>query len=289
MFRNALEHRVAYEALIRRSVAQALCCLVVTIVLALCDNGYFWWWVLGEVLLFLGLSLKFLWWWPRVPAEIPIVLMLHSVSDEVVDPECPNNTLRPKELETLIVSLQKSGYCFQTMDEALDNPLPRSVLLTFDDGYLDNYTALFPILKRTGAKATCYVTNRGSSDAAFVTPEQIREMQASGLVAFGGHTVHHTKLDEVPLAVAQEEIAGNVAWLTEVLGHAPRTFAYPCGGRTPEVIEFVKAQGYQAAVTMNKKMHPFAEDFFQIHRQIIPRGKTPWQAYALATRGKYKF
>ena len=234
------------------------------------------------------ISALWTWWWPRVPARIPIFLMLHSVSDAVVDPECANNTLRPSELETLIGNLLVAGYTFKTVSEAAEKAGRRSVVLSFDDGYVDNYLYLFPILKKYGVKATCYITNRGETDSTFLTPAQVREMDASGLVEFGGHTAHHTKLDLVPFATAKAEIEANVAWLTKVLGKAPKTFAYPCGGYTDEVIDVVRSVGYRTAVTMHKKMRAVSDNPLLIHRQIIPRDKTPWQAYALATRGKYR-
>lgn len=234
------------------------------------------------------LSGKVAWWYPRIKSAQPSVLMLHSVSDSVVDSACANNSLRPRELEHLIADLQKAGYTFQTLTAAIQAPVKRSVVLTFDDGYVDNYKVLFPILKAYGVPATCFVTNRGKTNQDFLSVEQIREMHASGLVEFGGHTANHTVLDTVALETARGEVVDNRVWLTEVLGEAPTTFAYPCGGYNAEVIELVKGAGYSFAVTMKKKMQPLLKDPFQIHRQIIPRGKAPWQAYFLATRGKYK-
>ena len=52
---------------------------------------------------------------------MPSFLMLHSVGDEVVDPKCPNNTIRPDELRELIVALRKDGYTFKTFKDALAN------------------------------------------------------------------------------------------------------------------------------------------------------------------------
>lgn len=228
------------------------------------------------------------WWRRRVSAKLPIFLMLHSVADDVVDASCANNTLRPAELERLIIDLKAAGYVFQTATEAAEAPLPRSVALTFDDGYLDNYTELFPILQRQQVKATCFITNRGAEDPAFLSPTQIRQMQASGLIEFGGHTAAHTVLDTLPPEAVEHAIRANVNWLTEVTGQAPVSFAYPCGGYNDFVVEQVKAAGYRYAFTMHKKMRPVVADPLRIHRQIIPRGKTPLQNYLLATRGKYR-
>ncbi len=255
---------------------------------ALCFVPYGW---LGAVVLFvIGglLSAKVAWWLPRVKPSLPVFLMLHSVSDNVVDETCANNTLRPAELERLIIDLKAAGYTFQTATEAVTKPCRRSMCLTFDDGYVDNYNELFPILQRQQVKATCFVTNQGTTDAAFVTPEQICEMRDSGLVEFGGHTACHTPLGKMHRDATREAVAQNLSWLQKVLGKRPKIFAYPCGEYTQETIDEIRKLGITYAFTMHKKMRPVADNPLCIHRQIIPRGKTPVQAYLLATRGKYK-
>lgn len=247
--------------------------------------------ILQTFILIIGLilSAKSTWWIPRVSRKLPIFLMLHSVSSEVVDPISPNNTLRPEELESLIQNLLHSGYTFQTAIDAIQNPRPRSVVLTFDDGLIDNYTILFPILKKFNIPATLFVTNRGESNAQeFLTVAQIQEMAKSGLVEFGGHTAEHTVLNTVSPEIARKTIDANYAWLSQILGKPPRCFAYPCGGYDESTIQILKDVGYDYAFTMKKKMRPVAIDPYQIHRQIIPRGKTPIENYLLATRGKYR-
>ena len=150
---------------------------------------------------------KCTWWWPRWPRGVPLFLMLHSVSDNVVDASCPNNTIRPRELEALIVRLLKGGYRFRTFTDAASDPGPRDVVLTFDDGYVDNYVELLPILRRQNVPATCFVTSR-FDDPRFLSCEQLREMDASGLVEIGGHTSGHCVLTSVDLAEAREQIRG---------------------------------------------------------------------------------
>lgn len=247
-------------------------------------------WVTGVILLVGAIvSTRCTWWHPRVSKKLPIFLMLHSVSNGIVDARCANNSLRPRELEALIQNLLRAGYTFQTAINAILSPLPRSVVLTLDDGLIDNYTNLFPILKKYNVPATFFVTNRGDQDGErFLTEAQIREMASSGLVEFGGHTSTHAVLNTIPIDVAKQVLQENYDRLTEILGNAPKCFAYPCGGYNPEIIEAVKAVGYSYAFTMHKRMRSVAVDPYQIHRQIIPRGKKPLEAYLIATRGKCK-
>ena len=135
------------------------------------------------------------WWWPRW--RVPSFLMLHSVGEDVVDPCCANNTIRPGELRALIAALVAEGYEFKTFREACEAGGRRTMCLTFDDGYIDNFTMLFPLLKELHVPATCFVTNRGDpafprarwstedpipEGAAFLSAEMLREMDASGLV-----------------------------------------------------------------------------------------------------------
>ena len=242
-----------------------------------------------------------MWWWPRW--KVPSFLMLHSVGDVVTDPCCANNTVRPAELRALVSALRSDGYVFRTFTDACENGDGRTACLTFDDGFIDNYTVLFPVLSEMGVPATCFVTNRGDPSfprerwsaeepvpegASFLTAGMIREMDASGLVEIGGHTAGHTTLTKVPLAAARAEIEDNKRWLESVLGHGISSFAYPRGGENDEVVALVRAAGYRFAAAMVKKMRPVQADPYRVHRQIIPRGMATWKSVLLATRGRWK-
>jgi len=241
------------------------------------------------------------WWWPRW--QVSSFLMLHSVGNEVTDVHCPNNTIRPCELRSLIMALREDGYSFKTFKDAVEHGDRWTACLTFDDGYVDNYTNLFPLLKELNCPATLFVTNRGDPGfprsqwsmedpippgAAFLAAGMIREMDASGIVEFGGHTAGHTTLTGVPLDVAKREIEENKHWIEKAIGHPIVSFSYPRGGNNASVIELLKSAGYRYAAAMEKKMRPVDADLFRIHRQIIPRGMATWKSVLLATRGRWK-
>ena len=229
--------------------------------------------------------------------------MLHSVSDEVCDPCCPNNTIRPDELKSLVLVLRDRGYVFRKFSDAASNGDAMTVCLTFDDGMIDNYYELFPIVRELALPVTCFVTNRGNPDyprdfwshddpiprdVAFLTAEMMREMDATGFVEFGGHTAGHVSLTEVSPDEAKREIVENKKWIENVLGHGISSFAYPRGKVNDEIVSLVKGAGYRYAASMEKKMRPVSADPYRIHRQIIPRGMETWKSVLLATRGRWK-
>ena len=254
-------------------------------------------WRVGECFL----PWRNLWWWPRW--KVPSFIMLHSVCEDPVDSCCPNNTVRPDELRDLIAAMRKDGYEFKRFTDAIEHGDDRTVSLTFDDGYVDNYTVLFPILKELNCPVTCFVTNRGNPEfprerwstedpippnAQYLTADMMREMDDSGLVEFGGHTAGHVTLTRISLEDARREIEDNKRWIENVLGHDVVSFCYPRGGENDEVVSLVKAAGYKYAAAMKKKMRPVETDYYRIHRQIIPRGLETWKSVLLATRGKWK-
>lgn len=121
--------------------------------------------------------------------------------------------------------------------EAGDGP---AYVLTFDDGYEDFYTRVFPLLKAYALPALLFVTTgfveervaypllaAPGTEVAPVTWDMLGEMAASGLVTLGAHTHTHPVLVGQPPDRVEEEIAGPLALFERRLGLRPRHFAYP--------------------------------------------------------------
>lgn len=160
----------------------------------------------------------------RVPT-----LMYHGVSD---DPWGFSVLfVSPADMEAQLQYLQENGFTtIHFSDLAQIDTIEKPVLLTFDDGYADNYTELFPLLQKYNAKATIFVVT-GALDVNpnFMTWEQAREMADSGLVSIQSHTVSHRELDTLTLQEQKRELIQSKLDILRHIGREPDVLCYPSG------------------------------------------------------------
>ncbi|MFA5038252.1 MAG: polysaccharide deacetylase family protein [Candidatus Omnitrophota bacterium] len=154
--------------------------------------------------------------------------------------------------------------------------IPRkTVVLTFDDGYENNYINVFPVLKKYGFPATVFLiaSKLGKNHdlvenltLRIMTGGMAREMSDSGLVDFGSHTLRHSYLPGIAdKGRLGEEIVGSKKFLEGVFGKPVETFSYPIGGYSRGIEQMVRAAGYKAAVTINKK-NASSRDLYALKR-----------------------
>jgi len=125
---------------------------------------------------------------------------------------------------------------------------PRSVVLTFDDGYADFATAAVPVLRRDGLVGTVYVVSGFVGRPAYMNADQVRQVDQDGMVV-GCHTVNHVDLARTSLQVAAMQVTVSHQQLEALVGHKVLDFAYPYGGFTPAVAQMVIGDGFRDAVT----------------------------------------
>ena len=233
------------------------------------------------VIITVVLSLRFAWWRPRSEREVPIFLLLGRRAGTG-----PDAAFLPlADLEVLIRNLLAAGYRFQTVSEAIVAPARKSVVMTFDGGARETLGALLPMLQRHTVKATLFVTNAGEHESSSLKPLEIQELVRSGLVEIGG------TVDPLPAEATQEAwqeaISHSRHWIAGVVGQLPRVFAYPQGTSAEQLEGAVRAAGYTEAMGTGRQLRPVKDAPFDIHRRIIPAGCKSWQAYLLATRGRF--
>ncbi|MDY6084250.1 MAG: polysaccharide deacetylase family protein [Dialister sp.] len=153
--------------------------------------------------------------------------------------------------------LKDHGYHPITMQELYDYvtkgaALPeRPVCITFDDGYQDSYTVVYPIMKEFGYPWTLFlITDDVGQMHNRMTWEQLREMANSHTVTIANHTLSHPKLHNLPTrAEKKNEILGAQQALKYQLGIDNAWLAYPYGDYDDEVIEVAKECGIKMALT----------------------------------------
>jgi peptidoglycan/xylan/chitin deacetylase (PgdA/CDA1 family) len=207
--------------------------------------------------------------------RIPI-LVYHRIVDEVPVDDYYHNCVLREDFWGQMEALARAGYRTLPLDTAASlmrgrAPVPpNSIVLTFDDGYLDTFAIAGPILRHFGFTATVFVVaglvgQRSLWDAGkcctapLMDWEQLRQMLAWGL-SVGSHTLTHPELRFLSEADARYEIEQSRRVLERQLGQPITTFCYPFGEWGATAYRLVRAAGYRAACndSWREEHRPFA-------------------------------
>ena len=211
---------------------------------------------------------------PAYPAEeteecTPSVLMYHLILEEPYT-ELVNLFVRPSEFEDHLQKLCAAGCQFLFAD-AFGPQEQRSVILTFDDGYVDNYTEMFPILKKYGARATVFMIAGNIGAPGYLTEDMIREMAASGLVQFASHTLTHSSLTTLSPEGLEKEFSQSAQILCSLTGEYPKAVCYP-GGTVNAFVQEMAAKYYQFGYTTKNSADTSGGDPMASPRVRVSRG-----------------
>jgi peptidoglycan/xylan/chitin deacetylase (PgdA/CDA1 family) len=214
-------------------------------------------------------------------AKIPII-MYHYVEyvKDAGDLIRKRLDVTPASFEEQLKSLRKAHYETYYVKEVpaiLDGTIhysTQSAILSFDDGYEDFYTDVFPLLKKYHMRATLYVIYDYIGRKGFLNEQQIRELIESDLVEIGSHTLDHIYLKIAPKEYADKQIIESKKKFEETFGIKIKTFAYPYGAFNNDNIETVKKAGYTAAVSVISGVMQSEENLFYMSR-IRPGLFTP--------------
>jgi peptidoglycan/xylan/chitin deacetylase (PgdA/CDA1 family) len=178
-----------------------------------------------------------------------------------------------------------------------------AVVITFDDGYRNNYDEAFPVLKEFGFKAVIYLVvnalERGenfwhdpSSEVRIpmLSWKQVEEMRDYG-IEFGSHTMNHPRLSRLNPAKVRDELAESRDSLREKLGYAPIAFANPYGDASddPQAQKFIREAGYRWAVSVHQGKADLAREPYCLRRLFIRGDDNMLDFHLNMTRGKARF
>ncbi|MCW3975976.1 MAG: polysaccharide deacetylase family protein [Candidatus Bathyarchaeota archaeon] len=205
-----------------------------------------------------------------------IILTYHSVGS--------NNafyTVHPREFIKQMDYLRKN-YHIVTLDEIvkfihkkIDLP-KKTVAITFDDGYLDNYINAYPYFKKYKIPAMIFITTGYLQKRVLLyniplktlSWNEIKEISRNN-INIGAHTITHPDLQKIDLVKANIEILKSKEEIEKKIGRQVNYFAYPFGRYRQEIIDIIKSIGFKAAFTSERGLIRQGDDLFRINRVTI--------------------
>jgi peptidoglycan/xylan/chitin deacetylase (PgdA/CDA1 family) len=160
----------------------------------------------------------------------------------------------PANFVAELAALSESGYHTIHQSQLFDalykgTPLPsKPILISVDDGYVDDVTRILPALERFHMVATFFVITGRTTEPGFLSATQIRQLDQAGMDV-GDHTAHHVDLRALTPTELRSETAGSRQVLDRILGHPVDFFAYPFGAFNDSVVAAVKDAGFSMAYT----------------------------------------
>lgn len=238
--------------------------------------------------------------------EMPVI-MYHRVIKDETEKGVHGTYVTVEQFEEQMKYLKKKGYETVTFKDLLNNRYKQRfdkdkkwIMLTFDDGYKDNYENAFPILKKYQFKGIIYildgieynkwdVENSENPEKRFtlMNRDELLEMQNYG-IEFGGHTCTHPRLTELSLEETKTEVINSKFNIEKTIGRELLSFAYPYGSLNEEIKKIPQEIGYRFAVATDSGSIVFSDDLFEIRRiGIFPTNNL--FNFKRKVSGKYNF
>lgn len=209
--------------------------------------------------------------------------MYHNIDDCCSD----RYIVSPRKFENQLKLIKALKYQSMTLSEIGDAIANKklchpTVMLTFDDGYEDNYKIALPLLKKYGMKATIFAAaglvgnyndwDRDKRKRQFrhMGWDELREWSHQGMEV-GSHTMSHPRLSKITSEQnLEKEIFGSKKILEEKLQQSIHSFGYPYGDFDERVKKMVQRAGYLAAVSTKSGTPKDDSDMFSLPRYEVP-------------------
>ena len=207
--------------------------------------------------------------WAVLPYQGVPALTYHHISDS-----SHWYYVSPKHFDYQMLFLKLLGYSPISLQEmraglAGKSRLPwKPILITFDDGYHDNWSQAMPILEKHGFHATFFVVTGKMGTRGYMSWQELQAMQQKGM-EIGSHTVNHYPPSVINLKEFSRELLLSRIMLESNLQPPVNVFANPHGETTPEIINLLKQTGYVAACSSISGANFADTDRYLIRRVTI--------------------
>lgn len=210
------------------------------------------------------------------------ILLYHSITDQMVKSDTGEETTPKALFEEQMRYLKNNKFNLISIKDALNTLFgkgrlqPRSICISFDDGFKDNFSNAFEILKKFGIPATLFITlnfiEEHSRDPRFLNKQELAVMKDSGLIDIGLHGKSHHALSRLPKEQLNEEVVTAKKELSSIINGEISLIAYPFGHRRSynrEVIQLAKRAGFIGGLSAAYGRNSRKTDPFSLRRNRI--------------------
>ncbi len=235
--------------------------------------------------------------------KVPI-LFYHKINSPNPKAKIEDLYVNPHNFRRQMKYLKWRGYETISLDDlfqwlSLGKALPkRSIILTFDDGYEDNYTYALPILKEFGFTATIFLITRDVAGLSgwvdgqetirepILSWEKIKEMADYG-IDFQPHTHTHPSLPKLDEQKIREEVVISKEIIEKELKKKANFLCYPYGHFDSKTERILKEVGYKGALTTNRGLVKQNDNPYTLNRICI-KGRHGLLRFIRYVEFKYK-
>lgn len=206
---------------------------------------------------------------PPEQSGLPVpILYYHAVND--LTPGIRELYVSPTDFSNQLQYLKENGYTVIPLEELQDaGRYHKPVVITFDDGYEDNYNYAYPLLKRFHYPATIFICSGFIDKPYYLKSWEIKRMV--DLISFQSHTVTHPFLTDCSDTRLTYELKESQRTISRLTGRPVEILAYPTGKYDSRVVaEAVKY--YKMAVLMGGGIYHTGDDLMAIKRVYVYRG-----------------
>jgi len=226
--------------------------------------------------------------WAREQYVVPII-MYHRIDDRA---NISKLSVSPESFERQIRFLKKHDYNVVKLEELSglmrSGRIPRkTIAITFDDGYENNYIYAFPVLKELDIPATIFIIPALVGIDDYLTWEQVIEMSESNVISIGSHSMTHAYLPDASEQGLGIEITDSKRAIESHTRKDVASFSYPVGGFNKRVRDKVMRAGYKIAVATNPGKDYPKHDIFAMKRVRISRTSDNLLVFWIETSGFY--
>ncbi|MBU1627767.1 polysaccharide deacetylase family protein [bacterium] len=219
------------------------------------------------------------------------ILMYHHVAPINYESKNPDLYVSPEQFDLQLKYISEKGYTTIHFQDLLDHweknvPLPRkAVIITFDDGFENNYLHAFPLMKKYDAKGTIFLVtdfignfytwskNTSNPPEKLLSWDQINEMHKYG-IKFGSHACTHKDLTKISEAEAYDQLKFSKEILEEKLKTKINVLTYPYGSYNTDIIEIAKKAGYECACSTIRGNRHTSKEKYTLKRVMIHHDTT---------------